>query len=207
MAKSRAKRKAERKRREQTRQEQTKAQARTQVPESGSVAEVEAVIETGADVADYGETVREPRRAADTPITEATDATAASEAIELEAAAATELEAAAATDLEAPAPSRADVGAPEQGLSRRERRRLEREQERRAKESAERRKPQEREERRRGPVRSFFVSVVRELQRVQWPDRETLIQASAVTVIFVAILAAYLGGLDALFSRLVQLVI
>ena len=197
MAKTRAQRKAERRKRqeqqlrERARDQQSRAQARTQVSESGDVAEVEAVIETGADVADYGETVREPRLAADTPTA---DATVASEA----------------TELEAPAPSRADVGAPEQPeeeLSRRERRRLSREQQQRAKESAERRKPQEREERRRGPVRSFFVSVVRELQRVQWPDREALIQASAVTLLFVAVLAAYLGGLDALFSRLVRVIV
>jgi preprotein translocase SecE subunit len=42
---------------------------------------------------------------------------------------------------------------------------------------------------------------------VQWPDRETLVQASAVTLIFIAVAAAYLGALDALFSWLVQLVI
>ena len=42
---------------------------------------------------------------------------------------------------------------------------------------------------------------------MQWPDRETLVQASAVTLIFIAVAAAYLGALDALFSWLVQLVI
>ena len=82
-----------------------------------------------------------------------------------------------------------------------------RERKRRAQESADRRKPQERTERRRGPVVSFFVSVWRELQRVQWPDRETLIQASAVTLLFVAVAAAYLGALDAVFSRVVKLII
>jgi preprotein translocase SecE subunit len=189
MAKTRAQRKAERrKRQEQQLQERARgsqaraqesaaaeeARERTQVPESGDVAEVEAVMETGADVADYGEHVVE------------------------------ELPEAAA----APAPSRADVGAPaEAKQSRREQRRAERERRRRAQESADRRKPQERTERRRGPVVSFFVSVWRELQRVQWPDRETLIQASAVTLLFVAVAAAYLGALDAVFSRLVKLII
>jgi preprotein translocase SecE subunit len=62
-------------------------------------------------------------------------------------------------------------------------------------------------ERQRGPVISFFQSVWRELQKVQWPDRDTLVQASAVTLLFVAVAAAYLGALDAIFSRLVDLLI
>ncbi len=50
----------------------------------------------------------------------------------------------------------------------------------------------------------FLISCWAELKRVQWPDRETLIQASAVTVVFIAIAAAYLGALDAVFNFLVQ---
>jgi preprotein translocase subunit SecE len=195
MAKSRAQRKAEqRKRREEqlrdrARGKQEQAQRRTQVPESGEVAEVEAVIKTGADVADYGEHVQDSHGSS----ADGAEAT---------------VEGADATDLEAPAPSRADVGAPEEvAPSRRERRKLEKDQARRAKESAARREPQQQEERKRGPISSFFVSVWRELQRVQWPDRDTLVQASAVTVVFVAIAAAYLGALDFVFSRLVQLII
>jgi preprotein translocase SecE subunit len=53
-------------------------------------------------------------------------------------------------------------------------------------------------------VIGFIVSCWAELKRVQWPDRETLIQASAVTLVFIAIAAAYLGALDALFNFLVQ---
>jgi preprotein translocase SecE subunit len=49
--------------------------------------------------------------------------------------------------------------------------------------------------------------IFRELGKVQWPDRDTLVQASAVTLLFVAVAAAYLGALDALFSKLVDLVI
>lgn len=132
--------------------------------------------------------------------------------------------AAGAAEAEALAPSRADVGRPEQAegdgdgavaeaevgeqISRRERRRAEKEQRRRARESAERRAPKEaKPEKERGRVASFLVSVVRELQRVQWPDRDTLVQASAVTVIFVAVAAAYLGALDAVFERLVELIL
>jgi preprotein translocase SecE subunit len=45
------------------------------------------------------------------------------------------------------------------------------------------------------------------LKRVQWPDRDTLIQASAVTILFVAACAAYLGLLDLAFSKLVNLIL
>ena len=56
----------------------------------------------------------------------------------------------------------------------------------------------------RGAVTGFIASCWAELKRVQWPDRETLIQASAITLIFIAIMAAYLGVLDAAFNWLVQ---
>jgi preprotein translocase subunit SecE len=56
----------------------------------------------------------------------------------------------------------------------------------------------------RGGVIGFLLSCWAELKKVQWPDRETLVQATAVTIIFVAVAAAYLGGLDALFSWLVK---
>ncbi|HEY2479586.1 MAG TPA: preprotein translocase subunit SecE [Solirubrobacterales bacterium] len=56
----------------------------------------------------------------------------------------------------------------------------------------------------RGGVIGFLLSCWAELKKVQWPDRETLVQATAVTVIFVAVAAAYLGALDALFSWLVK---
>ena len=122
----------------------------------------------------------------------------------------------AARTTDAPAPSRADVGRPEDAeeapaedrITRRQRRRQEREQAERAKEQAERRAPkQAAPERQRGAVASFFSSVIKELQKVQWPDRDTLVQASAVTLLFVAVAAAYLGALDAVFSELVDLLI
>ena len=112
-------------------------------------------------------------------------------------------------DLTAPAPSRADVGtpveAPSDRISRRERRREEKERQRRRKESEKRRQTSaEPQERQRGAVIGFLISCWAELKRVQWPDRETLIQASAVTVVFIAIAAAYLGVLDTVFNFLVQ---
>lgn len=59
-------------------------------------------------------------------------------------------------------------------------------------------------ERQRGGVIGFLASCWAELKKVQWPTRETLIQATAVTVIFVAVAAAYLGALDAAFNFLIK---
>jgi preprotein translocase SecE subunit len=187
VAKTRAQRKAERRRRQEQQARQggqpteTKAQHDTQVPESADVAEAE-LAEQGADL----EALKEAP-------TDGGEAPAAPEAPE------------------APAPSRADVGipadeaAPSDRISRRARKREERERRQRAKESERRRQPREEVvERQRGPVIGFLVSCWAELKRVQWPDRETLIQASAVTLVFIAILAAYLGVLDAIFNWVVQ---
>jgi preprotein translocase SecE subunit len=177
MAKSRAQRKEEARRRREKAQAagdvESEAQHRTQVPESGDVAEVEAAMEAGA-------------AAADQPA--------------------------------GPAPSRADVGRPsdsqsaesaeERKASRREERRQRKEEAERQKAQLERRTRKERApEKQRGPVLGFFASVRQELSKVQWPDRDTLVQASAVTLLFVAVAAAYLGVLDAIFSRLVDLLI
>lgn len=59
-------------------------------------------------------------------------------------------------------------------------------------------------ERQRGGVFGFLASCWAELKKVQWPDRDTLVQASAVTIIFVAVAAAYLGALDSVFNFLIQ---
>lgn len=56
-------------------------------------------------------------------------------------------------------------------------------------------------------VIAFLSSCAAELKRVQWPDRDTLIQASAVTLVFVFIFALYLGLLDLFFNWLVQKII
>src|SRR5690606_20454325 len=101
--------------------------------------------------------------------------------------------------LEGPAPAKRE---------RRGERRQRKEAERRAKEQATRRAAKEPTvERERGAIMGFFSSVIKELRKVQWPDRDTLVQASAVTLLFVAVAAAYLGVLDAIFSRLIDLLI
>ncbi|HEU4393443.1 MAG TPA: preprotein translocase subunit SecE [Solirubrobacterales bacterium] len=78
------------------------------------------------------------------------------------------------------------------------------EQKRREREQLAKKQKQAKSERQRGGVIGFFVSCWQELKKVQWPDRDTLIQATAVTVIFVAVAAAYLGALDAAFNFLIQ---
>jgi preprotein translocase SecE subunit len=192
MAKTRAQRKAEQRRRAQQQgdggAQQSRAQRRTQVPESADVTEAK-LAEAGAvppDNQDGGVVdLVEARGIAPAP----------------------------AVEPEAPAPSRADVGRPDQAveeapqdrISRRARKREERERRERAKASEKRRAPRvEQQERKRGPVVGFFISCWAELKKVQWPDRETLVQASAVTVLFIAVAAAYLGALDSLFNFLVQ---
>jgi preprotein translocase SecE subunit len=59
-------------------------------------------------------------------------------------------------------------------------------------------------ERGRSGVIGFLISCWQELKKVQWPDRETLIQATAVTILFVAVAAVYLGALDAAFDFLIK---
>ena len=110
---------------------------------------------------------------------------------------------------EAPAPSRGETApASDKTLTRREQKRLERERRDAARASVERRKPREAAPPpERGRVMAFLFSCVAELRRVQWPTRDTLIQASAVTVVFIAVAAAYLGVLDAAFNWLIQRII
>jgi preprotein translocase SecE subunit len=78
------------------------------------------------------------------------------------------------------------------------------EQKRREREQLAKKEKQASAERQRGGVIGFLASCWAELKKVQWPDRETLIQATAVTVIFVAVAAAYLGALDAFFNFLIK---
>ena len=201
MAKTRAQRKAERRAREARearegkdgRGTEERAQHQTQVPESGEVAEAEAVLQTGGSPDELGESVRSATEVAEPEVAEPEPEVAEPEP--------------EVAEPEAPAPSRADVGAPakESREERRAGRAREKEQRRKARAKQLRKEPAEREERRRGAVLSFLISCWAELKRVQWPDRETLIQASAVTLIFIAVAAAYLGALDALFNWLVKL--
>jgi preprotein translocase SecE subunit len=216
MAKTRAQRKAERRRRQQAEQrglqtgrdqaerdQEERAQEDTQRGVSGEVAEAEAVIETGARVDELGERVTEkPGEVPDLEDGGSPVPGVMPEPVRPQ----TEI-----AEPEAPAPSRADVGQPEAPAepreSRRDRRQREKEERRKARAKELQKGQAEKAEKRRGPVLGFLFSCWAELKRVQWPDRDTLVQASAVTFIFVAIMAAYLGALDAAFNWLIKQII
>jgi preprotein translocase SecE subunit len=78
------------------------------------------------------------------------------------------------------------------------------EQKRQEQQQLAKRQKQAKTEGRRGGVLGFLVSCWQELRKVQWPDRDTLVQATAVTIVFVGVAAAYLGALDAVFNFLIQ---
>jgi len=215
VAKTRAQRKAERRRREQAQQQQggeggqePREQHDTQNPVSGDVAETEAVMRTGAHTEDYGEHVTGPEAGA-------SQSGATVPGVTPEPVGPVEPVAP-----ESPAPSKADVGRPpapteetpgESREQRRARKKAEKEAEKEERKRARSRELQksqtEKAEKRRGGVLGFFASCWAELKKVQWPDRDTLVQASAVTIIFVAVMAAYLGALDAAFNWLIKQII
>lgn len=78
------------------------------------------------------------------------------------------------------------------------------EQKRRESQQLAKKQKQAKAERQRSGFIGFLISCWQELKKVQWPDRETLIQATAVTLLFVAVAAAYLGALDAIFNWLIK---
>jgi preprotein translocase subunit SecE len=55
-----------------------------------------------------------------------------------------------------------------------------------------------------GKLRNFFIESRQELRQVQWPSRQEAIYLTIVVVVVSAILAAFLGGLDAGFAALLQ---
>ncbi len=105
--------------------------------------------------------------------------------------------------------------APKGGLSSKEEKRQARqrekqkkaEQKQREEQMLAKRQKQAQGERKRGGLIAFLSSCIAELKRVQWPDRDTLIQATAVTVVFVIVAATYLGLLDLFFNWFVQRII
>ena len=56
-------------------------------------------------------------------------------------------------------------------------------------------------------VLQFLVAVWAELQRVEWPNRQTLTTLTGVVLGFVLIAGGYLGLLDAIFSRVIQAIL
>jgi preprotein translocase SecE subunit len=104
---------------------------------------------------------------------------------------------------DAPKGSRAEKRAEAKALKESEKRKRA-EQKRRESEQLAKKQKQAQAQRQRGGVIGFFISCWAELKKVQWPDRDTLVQATAVTIIFVAVAATYLGALDAAFNFLIK---
>lgn len=111
--------------------------------------------------------------------------------------------------LETPdAPKQAKIASREEKRKKKEaEKKAKAEQKRREEEELAKRAKAAKGERKRGGVFAFLASSWAELKRVQWPDRDTLIQATAVTLVFVVVAALYLGVLDLAFNWLVQRVI
>jgi len=104
---------------------------------------------------------------------------------------------------DAPKSSRAEKRAEAKALKESEKRKRG-EQKRRESEQLAKKQKQAQAQRQRGGVIGFLLSCWAELKKVQWPDRDTLVQATAVTIIFVAVAATYLGALDAAFNYLAK---
>jgi preprotein translocase SecE subunit len=107
---------------------------------------------------------------------------------------------------DAPKPSRAQRRTEAKEAKEAEKRKRE-DRKRKEREQLAKRQKQAQVERQRGGVMGFFASCWAELRKVQWPDRDTLVQATAVTIVFVAVAATYLGVLDAAFNFLIQRII
>jgi preprotein translocase SecE subunit len=104
---------------------------------------------------------------------------------------------------DAPKPSRAERRAEAKRVKDSEKRKRA-EAKRQEQAQVSRKQKQAAAERQRGGVIGFLVSCWAELKKVQWPDRDTLVQATAVTVLFVAVAGVYLGLLDTVFNLLVK---
>ncbi len=101
-------------------------------------------------------------------------------------------------------PSRADRRAEAKVAKEAEKRQRDEQKRREAQQLEKKQKQAKAERAQRGGVIGFLLSCWAELKKVQWPDRDTLIQATAVTILFVAVAAAYLGALDAAFNFLIK---
>jgi len=174
MAKTRAQRKAEKRAREA--EEQKRAGSAPSARKSDSRAQHDTQVPVSGDIA------------------------------EVEAVEAGMAVGAAEADLETPdAPKSRSLRRAEAKEAKQAEKRQREEQKRREREQlAKRQKQAQAEKRQRGGVIGFLVSCWAELRKVQWPDRETLVQATAVTIIFVAVAATYLGVLDTVFSLLIK---
>ncbi len=56
-------------------------------------------------------------------------------------------------------------------------------------------------------IKDFFKEVKIELKKVVFPSRDEVIGSTKVVVVLVLIMAAFLGGIDLLLSKLVGMVV
>ena len=54
---------------------------------------------------------------------------------------------------------------------------------------------------------TYLHEVIRELKKVDWPSREQTVRKTLLVLVVSALLALYLGGLDYLFQRFIELLI
>jgi preprotein translocase subunit SecE len=57
---------------------------------------------------------------------------------------------------------------------------------------------------RRGGIRGFAAESIGELKKVEWPNRRQLFTATAVVIIAIAVVGAYLWVADLAFARFVK---
>ncbi|MFA9401069.1 MAG: preprotein translocase subunit SecE [Acidobacteriota bacterium] len=109
-------------------------------------------------------------------------------------------------DLETPdAPHRGGLSSKEEKRkAKQEQKAAKAEQKKHEEQQLAKRQTQAKTGRKRTGVFAFLASSWAELKRVQWPDRDTLMQATAVTIVFVFVAAVYLGVLDLIVNWLVQ---
>ncbi len=55
--------------------------------------------------------------------------------------------------------------------------------------------------------KKFYSEIREELSKVTWPTKEATMGTSLIVVIVVAIITAYLGAVDVVVSRLMQIII
>lgn len=59
----------------------------------------------------------------------------------------------------------------------------------------------------RGTPLSFLREVKAEIAKVSWPSREEVVKLTIVVIVISTIIGLYIGGLDLLFTKLVDLLI
>lgn len=110
-------------------------------------------------------------------------------------------------DLEVPDASGGLTSKEEKRKAKQAEKSIKAEQKKREEQQLAKRQKQAKAERKRGGVIAFLASCIAELKRVQWPDRDTLIQATAVTLAFTIVAAVFLGVADIISNWIVQRII